>query len=75
MTISKGGAERELFHRALELIRTEFKEQTWRAFWRAAVDGQQAAAVAVELRISPGAVRVAKSRVLRRLREALGDAL
>jgi len=74
-TLSGGGVERDLFRRALELIRSEFKEQTWRAFWRAAVDGQPAAGVAAELGMSPGAVRVAKSRVLRRLREALGDAV
>jgi DNA-directed RNA polymerase specialized sigma24 family protein len=31
--------------------------------------------VAAELSMSPGAVRVAKSRVLQRLREELGDLL
>src|SRR5687767_11765275 len=32
VTLSGGGAERELFRRALELIRSEFRDQTWRAF-------------------------------------------
>ena len=66
-------AERDLFHRGLELIRTDFEERTWRAFWRTAVDGQPAADVAAELGMSSGAVRVAKCRVLQRLREELGD--
>jgi RNA polymerase sigma-70 factor (ECF subfamily) len=66
-------AERDLFHRGLELIRAEFEEKTWQAFWRTAVDGQPAADVAAELGLSPGAVRVAKCRVLQRLREELGD--
>jgi RNA polymerase sigma-70 factor (ECF subfamily) len=70
---AKGGAERALFHRVLELIQPEFAERTWQAFWRTAVEGQAASDVAAELSMSPGAVRVAKSRVLQRLREELGD--
>jgi RNA polymerase sigma-70 factor, ECF subfamily len=66
-------AERGLFRRALELIQQEFAERTWQAFWRTAVEGRPAAEVAAELSMSPGAVRVAKSRVLQRLREELGD--
>ena len=66
-------AEHALYGRALDLIRSEFKESTWKAFWRTAVDGQSAKDVADELSMSPGAVRVARSRVLHRLREELGD--
>ena len=67
-------AHRRLIHRALDLIRSEFEERTWKAFWRTAVEGHSAADVAAELAMSPGAVRVAKSRVLQRLREELGEA-
>ena len=67
--------ERALFARALELIRAEFEERTWSAFWRTAVEDRAADDVASELAMTPGAVRVAKSRVLHRLREALGDAV
>jgi RNA polymerase sigma-70 factor (ECF subfamily) len=66
-------AERSLFYRALDLIRREFEERTWQAFWRTAVAGQSPKDVAAELSMSPGAVRVAKCRVLHRLREELGD--
>jgi RNA polymerase sigma-70 factor (ECF subfamily) len=66
-------ADRELFRRALELIRTEFEERTWRAFWQTAVEDRAPKDVAAELSMSPGAVRVAKSRVLRRLRQELGE--
>jgi len=62
-----------LFHRGLELIRPEFEERTWKAFWRTAVDGRPPQDVAAELTMTPGAVRVAKSRVLARLRQELGD--
>jgi RNA polymerase sigma-70 factor (ECF subfamily) len=68
-----GALERGLFHRALELIRADFEDRTWRAFWRTAVDGETAHEVGIELNMTPGAVRVAKSRVLQRLREELGD--
>jgi RNA polymerase sigma-70 factor (ECF subfamily) len=66
-------AEQGLFARALDLIRGDFEERTWSAFWRTAVEGRSPKDVAAELSMSPGAVRVAKSRVLHRLREELGD--
>ncbi|MFL5242116.1 MAG: RNA polymerase sigma factor [Gemmataceae bacterium] len=65
--------ERRLFARALDLIRRDFEERTWLAFWRTAVEGRPLKDVAAELGLSPGAARVAKSRVLHRLREELGD--
>ena len=64
---------RQLFHQALELIRADFRPNTWKAFWRVAVDGLTPKEVGEELSMQPGAVRVAKSRVLHRLRDELGD--
>jgi RNA polymerase sigma-70 factor (ECF subfamily) len=64
-----------LLLRALESIRGEFHERTWQAFWRVVVDGRTAADVGAGLDMKPGAVRVAKSRVLLRLRRELGDAI
>ena len=66
-------AMRGLFLRGLDLIRNEFEDRTWKAFWRTAVDGRAPREVAGELSMTSGAVRVAKSRVLHRLREELGD--
>jgi RNA polymerase sigma-70 factor (ECF subfamily) len=71
--IAEGAADRQLLHRALDLIRPEFAERTWQAFWRVVVDGLSPHDAGVELSMRPGAVRVAKSRVLHRLREELGD--
>lgn len=62
-----------LYHRALELVRGEFEERTWQAFWRAAVEGHQPAVIAAELGVTPAAVRKAKSRVLLRLRQEVGE--
>ncbi len=62
-----------LYHRALALVRGEFEERTWQAFWRVAVDGLAVDSVARDFGITPAAVRQAKSRVLRRLKEEVGD--
>jgi RNA polymerase sigma-70 factor (ECF subfamily) len=53
----------------LESIRLEFRPATWRAFERQVQDGLSAAEVAEELGLSANAVLIAKSRVLKRLRE------
>ena len=60
-----------LMRRALELVRAEFEPRTWQAFWRVSVDGCSAAETARELSVSVNVVYLAKSRVLRRLREEL----
>jgi RNA polymerase sigma-70 factor, ECF subfamily len=62
-----------LRRRALELVRSEFEERTWRAFWQTVVEGRAPADIAADMGVSPTAVRMAKSRVLRRLKETFGD--
>jgi RNA polymerase sigma-70 factor (ECF subfamily) len=63
----------DLLRRALEAIRGEFHERTWQAFWLTVVDGKSAVDAGAALQMQPGAVRVAKSRVLWRLRKELGE--
>jgi RNA polymerase sigma-70 factor (ECF subfamily) len=57
----------------LELIQTEFEDRTWKAFWQVAVEGRPPAEVAAELGMTVGAVYIAKSRVLKRLRQEFAD--
>jgi RNA polymerase sigma-70 factor (ECF subfamily) len=64
----------DLLRRALASIQGEFHPRTWQAFWGVVVEGRTAADVGVDLDMKSGAVRVAKSRVLLRLRQELGDA-
>jgi RNA polymerase sigma-70 factor (ECF subfamily) len=74
----RGGLSAEaaaVYQRALALIRDGFSESTWRAFWAVAVEGRPAADVAGTLGMSVGAVYIAKSRVLARLREEFADLL
>ena len=63
--------KRRLFHWAAQAIRQEFAESTWNAFWKTAVEDQKAADVARELKISTGAVYIARSRVIARLRDRI----
>lgn len=55
--------------RILELVKHEFREQDWRAFQLQFLEERPASDVASELGISVNSVYLAKSRVLRRLRE------
>ena len=59
--------------RALDLMKTDFEETTWRAFWHMTIEHQSAAEVAERLGISVNAVYKAKARVLHRMRCELGD--
>ena len=60
-----------LAFRAIQLMKTDFKENTWQAFWRVTVDEESPADVAADLGISVGSVYTAKSRVLTHLRTEL----
>ena len=62
-----------LLQTALSSIRDEFQDRTWQAFWGVTVQGRAASDVGAELDMQPGAVRVAKCRVLKRLRRELGE--
>ena len=62
---------RSTFQRASECVRQEQSLKTWQAFWSTAIDGKTPAIVARELGMSVGAVRVAKCRVLARLKEVV----
>lgn len=68
-----GSEESFVTNRTLEMVKGEFRKNTWMAFYRCAVDGRTSQEVAAELGISAVAVRKAKSRVMARLREALGE--
>jgi len=61
--------QRQLSAKAMELVKPEFQANTWKAFWGTAVEGRAAQEVGAELKMTPGAVYVAKSRVLARLRD------
>jgi RNA polymerase sigma-70 factor (ECF subfamily) len=63
--------KRELFRWAAERIRGEFRDPTWQAFWLTSVEGQEIRHVAESLGLSTGAVYIARSRIMARLREKI----
>ena len=67
--------QQTLFGAALRLIQTDFHETTWQAFWRVTIEGQSVESVAQDLEMEPKAIRQAKYRVLKRLREEFGELL
>ncbi len=66
---------RYLVGRALQLMRSDFQPATWQACWECVANGRPAAEVAAELGMSLAAVYIARSRVLRRLRQELAGLL
>jgi len=66
-------ATQSLYCRVLDLIQSEFSETAWQAFWQTTVDERPAKETAAKLGMTPGAVRQVKYRILRRVREELGD--
>lgn len=69
--ISEAEYRHNLVRQALHLIQVEFQPNTWKACWESVMEGKSAETLAVELGLSPGAVRAAKFRVLSRLRGEL----
>lgn len=65
--------DRHVIRCLLDLIRLEFQPATWHAFEQTAREGWPAAEVAAEQGTSVNAVLIAKSRVLMRLREKVGE--
>ena len=63
---------RGLVQRAVQLVQTDVQPHTWQAFWLVVVEGLPVAEAAQRLGIAVGSVYTARSRVLVRLREALG---
>jgi RNA polymerase sigma-70 factor (ECF subfamily) len=63
--------QRTLTAQAMERIKSEFKPATWQAFLLSAVEGQTPAQIAPRVGLSVGAIYVAKSRVIARLRQEI----
>jgi RNA polymerase sigma-70 factor (ECF subfamily) len=61
--------DRHVIETVLEAIRLEFQPTTWRAFEATVREDRPPVEVAAELGTSPNAVMIAKSRVLKRLRQ------
>ena len=63
-----------MFEWAVEKVRPEFQPTTWDAFWLTAMESVSVKDVAGQVGISIGAVYIARSRVIARLRELVETA-
>jgi RNA polymerase sigma-70 factor (ECF subfamily) len=63
--------QRALAAQAMERVKGEFQSATWEAFVQTAVQGLTPSAVAGAIGLSVGAIYVAKSRVIARLRQEI----
>ncbi|NLS95677.1 MAG: sigma-70 family RNA polymerase sigma factor [Planctomycetaceae bacterium] len=61
--------QRSVFQLAVNRIRDSFEDSTWQAFWRTSVESEGIREVAQSLEMSEGAVYIARSRVLARLKQ------
>jgi RNA polymerase sigma-70 factor (ECF subfamily) len=60
-----------LLPRLLAWLEPQFEPRTWQAFWQTVIADRPATDVAAELGMRPDAVRQAKARILRRLRQEM----
>lgn len=66
-------SRREIFRNAARVIRCEFEDSTWQAFWLTTVEGLSPTEAASRLGQSVGSVYTARSRVMSRLKEKVRD--
>lgn len=63
----------EILDRALRIIKNDFEVDTWSVFWRTVIDGEPTESVATSTGKNSKAIRQARTRVLKRLREEFAD--
>ena len=63
------GYQKHVFLVVAQIVEKQVKPNTWTAFWKVEIEREDPAVVAEELGVSRGAVYVAKSRVIARLRK------
>jgi len=69
--VSSVASRGSVIRAALELIRGDYEDRSWQAFWRVAVEGHSPADVATELGLTVFAVYQVKYRLTQRLRREL----
>ncbi|MFK7770164.1 MAG: RNA polymerase sigma factor [Mariniblastus sp.] len=60
--------QKQIFYVVATEVRSQVKPKTWQAFWETEMERKSVDDVAKELNMSPGAIYVARSRVLARLK-------
>jgi RNA polymerase sigma-70 factor (ECF subfamily) len=66
-------ARREVFRWVAEQVRSEFSTETWSVFWQTSIEGRCVMDVALASGRTPGAIYVARYRVLARIKERVHE--
>jgi RNA polymerase sigma-70 factor (ECF subfamily) len=64
---------RELYWRAARTVRGDVEPETWRAFEMTVIENRSIDEVAIELDKPVGTIYAARSRIMRRLRQAIRE--
>ncbi len=67
--------EQELILWAAELVRGEFRQNSWRTFWETEIEGRSVAEVSRQLGVSTGSIYMSRSRVFARIRVRVREML
>lgn len=67
--------DHELVVWAANSVRKEFSESSWQAFWQTLIEGRNVDVVAQDLGLSRGAVYMARSRIVKRIRDKVAEVL
>ena len=67
--------EQELILWAAELVRGEFRDTSWKAFWGTQVEGRSVADVSQELHVSPGSIYMSRSRIFAMIRAHIAEVM
>jgi RNA polymerase sigma-70 factor, ECF subfamily len=70
-TICSEGIASPVARRVMEIVRADFEEVTWQAFWMTTIESLAPSIVAERLQLSLASVYQARTRVLRKLRQRL----
>lgn len=67
--------DQELILWAAELVRGEFRDTSWKAFWATQVEGRSVAEVSQELGVTPGSIYMSRSRIFARIRAHITEVM
>lgn len=67
--------ERQVFRQTARTIENQFKPKTWKAFWMTTVDGKSIDEAVKQLDMTRGAIYIARSRVMAKLKQEVQKSL
>ena len=63
--------ERQVFYSAAQRVQPQVDPKTWQAFWQSVVEQQPVEKISKSLSMTTGSIYVARSRVMKRLQDAV----